>query len=124
MAPIKGSVLSHTILSGGKPGLIIYIFNTLIINILVSNTVPMSLKSIQKPFGQLNILVYLYRNERVPAKFLKNRIAINPKTASSALSNLENLKLVRKLSNDDYKLTKKGNEVAESLNQIEKLLSK
>ena len=82
----------------------------------------MSLKSIQKPTGQLQILIYLYNNEKAHDKFLRHRIGINPVTAASALSNLEDLKLVRKYSNGNYRLTKKGKQVAEHLDKVEELL--
>ncbi len=82
----------------------------------------MSLKSIQKPAGQLQILVYLYINEKAPDKFIRHRIGLNPKTAASALTNLVNLKLIRELSNENYKLTKKGKQVAEHLDRIEELM--
>ena len=84
----------------------------------------MKIRAIQKPIGQLQILVHIYRNERVPGENLKRGIGLNPKTASNALSNLEELKLIRKLSNDIYKLTKKGRDVAERLDQVEKLMSR
>ena len=84
----------------------------------------MNIRSIQKPVGQLDILVYLYRNEKVSGKVIMYRIGLFPKTATSALSNLVDMKLVRELKNENYKLTKKGKEVAEHLNQIEKFLSK
>ncbi len=82
----------------------------------------MSLKFIQKPTGQLQILVYLYKNEKASDKFIKHGIGLNPKTAASALTNLVNLKLIRELSNKNYKLTKKGKQVAEHLDRIEKLM--
>ena len=84
----------------------------------------MNLRSIQKTVGQLDILVFLYRNEKVTAKKIKYGIGLNPRTATFALSNLEEIKLVRKLKNDRYKLTRKGRDVAEHLNQVEKLLLK
>jgi Mn-dependent DtxR family transcriptional regulator len=82
----------------------------------------MNIMSIQKPVGQLNILVFLNRNGKVSGKFIKHRIGLNPHTASSALSNLKELKLIRGLVNDNYTLTKKGKQVAEYLDQVEKLL--
>lgn len=84
----------------------------------------MSIKFIQKPVGQLRILVYLYINERASAKNIKYEIGLNARTATFALQNLEDLKLIRKLKNDIYKLTKKGKGVAEHLDQVEKVLSK
>ena len=84
----------------------------------------MNLRSIQKPVGQLDILIYLYRNEKVTAKEIKYGIGLNPRTATFALSNLEEMKFVRKLKNDLYKLTKKGRDVAEPLDKVETLLGK
>ncbi len=81
----------------------------------------MTLRSIQKPTGQIQILVFLFRNEKAPDKFIRHRIGLNPHTAASALTNLVNLKLIRKLSNENYKLTKKGKQVAEHLDQVDKL---
>lgn len=83
----------------------------------------MNLRSISKPVGQLSILVYLFRNEKASAKVIMYRIGLFPKTATSALSNLVDLKLVRELKDENYKLTKKGKDVAEHLDQIEKFLS-
>lgn len=96
----------------------------ILFNILIFITPFMSLKSIQKPVGQLQILVYLYRNEKATASGVYRGLALNTSTTYSALSHLEELKLVRKLKNDKYKLTSKGKKVAEPLNQIEKLLAK
>ncbi len=84
----------------------------------------MTLKSIQKPTGQLQILVFLHMKEKAPAKFIKHRIGLNPHTASSALTNLVNLKLVSELTNGDCKLTEKGKQVAEHLDKVEDLISK
>lgn len=84
----------------------------------------MSIKSIQKPVGQLQILVYLYRIEKATASGIYRGLALNTRTTYSALSHLEEIKLIRKLKNENYKLTSKGKKVAEPLDQIEKLLSK
>jgi predicted transcriptional regulator len=84
----------------------------------------MSIKSIQKPVGQLQILVHLYKNETAIHADFKNDVGLNSRTLYSALSNLIDLKLVRKLSNNDYKLTKKGEKIAKPLIKIEKLLPK
>jgi predicted transcriptional regulator len=84
----------------------------------------MSFKSLQKPVGQLQILVHLYRNETATHADFVNDVGLNSRSAYFALSNLMNLKLVRKLANNDYKLTKKGKVVAKPLVKIEKLLPK
>ena len=84
----------------------------------------MSVKALQKPVGQLSILICLNRNEKLTGPKLYRKTALHPHTMYTALSNLENLKLVRKLSNDTYKLTKKGKGIAEHLDQVENLLDK
>ncbi len=84
----------------------------------------MSIKSIHKPVGQLQILVYLYRNEKAIHADFVNNVGLCSRTTYSALSNLIELKLVRKLKNYDYKLTAKGKKVAEPLDQVERLLAK
>lgn len=89
---------------------------------LITNMSLMSIKSIQKPAGQLRILVYLYRNEKTQGKDIKHKIGLNAKTASLALANLVELKLVRELKNDYYKLYKRGQRVAEHLDRVDKLL--
>jgi len=82
----------------------------------------MSLKSLQSPVGQLKILVYLYRNEQATGPKIYRGTASHPEAMYLALSNLEELKLVQKLSDDTYKLTKKGKVVAEYLDQVDNLL--
>lgn len=84
----------------------------------------MSIISIQTPRGQIGILVYLHRNEKATGIDIKSDSYVHPRTASLALANLIELKLVRELKNDTYKLTKKGKRIVEHLVQIESLMSK
>jgi predicted transcriptional regulator len=84
----------------------------------------MSIRPIQKPVGQLQILVHLYRNKTAIHADFVNDVGLNSRTTYTALSNLIYLKLVRKLSNNDYKLTKKGEKIAKPLVKIERLLPK
>ena len=83
----------------------------------------MSLTAIQKPVGQLKILIFLYDRKKALLRTIINETKLNPKTAVSALSNLEEIFLVRKTMSEEYELTKKGEEIAKQLVNIEKMLS-
>jgi Mn-dependent DtxR family transcriptional regulator len=82
----------------------------------------MSIESIQKPVGQLKVLVYLHRNGRATAREITKGAGLNPATLNVALSHLKGIKLVRGLKNGGYKLTGKGEEVAVQLERVEVLL--
>ena len=83
----------------------------------------MNMATIQKPVGQLIILIYLYDKKKDSIKSITKETKLNPKTAVSAISNLDKNKFVQKLNSDEYELTEKGKEVAKHLVSIEKILS-
>jgi len=82
----------------------------------------MSIESIQKPVGQLKVLVFLHRNGKATAREITKGAGLNPATLNVALSHLKGIKLVQELKNGEFKLTGKGEEVAVELEKVEELL--
>ena len=83
----------------------------------------MNLSNIQKPIGQLKILILLYDKKKASLKIIIKETKLNPKTATSALSNLDEIKLVQMILSEEYELTEKGEKVAKQLVNIENELS-
>ena len=90
----------------------------------------MKVGNLGKPVGTLEILVHLFRNEKATVTNLIRDAGLNQRTTYSALSNLQDQKLVCRELTDGfpvckyYKLTKKGQDVATLLNVVDGLLAK
>lgn len=88
----------------------------------------MKIGTIEKPVGSLEILVHLHRNEKATISNFIKKAGLNQRTTYSAISNLQNQKLVRQEVSDGfpvykyYKLTRKGKKIAEHLEEIDSLL--
>ena len=90
----------------------------------------MNIGTIEKPVGSLKILVHLNRNEKATVTDLIKDAGLNQRTTYSALSNLQNQKLVSQNVAEGfplykyYKLTKKGRQIAEHLEEVDSILEK
>ena len=80
----------------------------------------MGIKDLEKPIGQLQILVDLYNNGKLTRHQIIYEMGLNKTTARAALLNLIELKLIRVLKNDRLSLTRKGKKVAELLTVVNK----
>jgi predicted transcriptional regulator len=84
--------------------------------------------AIGKPVGTLEILVHLYRAQKVTVTNLIKDAGLNQRTAYSALSNLLDKDLVCQEIGDGfpickyYSLTRKGKTIAGHLDTVDKLL--
>ncbi len=88
----------------------------------------MKIGKIQKPVGSLEILVHLHRNKKATITDLITKADLNQRTAYSALSKLQDQKLITRNVGKGfpmskyYGLTRKGRVVAGHLDTVDKLL--
>ena len=88
-----------------------------------------SIGSLEKPVGTLKILVHLRKHEKATITNLIRDVELNQRTTYSALDNLKERGLIyhEEISGFPvckyYRLTKKGDEVAEYLRSIACLLA-
>jgi DNA-binding transcriptional ArsR family regulator len=96
--------------------------------VLIVSIIMKNIGAIGKPVGTLEILVHLYRAQRVTVTNLIRDAGLNQRTAYSALSKLLDQDLVCQDIGDKfplckyYSLTRRGRTIAGHLDTVDKLL--
>ena len=87
------------------------------------------IRVLEKPVGTLTILTHLAKNGETTITLLKGEVGLNQRTAYSALKKLIDLGMIRRETITDfprtikrYTLTEDGRQLAEKLEEAEKLL--
>ena len=110
----------------------------MVINMILSNLIIMKdnneanelngIGALEKPVGSLQILVHLHKNEKATITNLIKDAELNQRTTYSALDSLQAQGLVCQEKTNGfpiskyYKLTEKGNKVAEQLGVVALML--